>query len=59
MSLNQKFIEMLRGGIGTRSQLQFAQETGLTPEYISRILNGKTDAAPRMVTLEKIATHTQ
>lgn len=58
MSLNPKFIEMLRGGIGTRSQLQFAQETGLTPEYISRILNGKTDAAPRMATLEKIATHT-
>lgn len=58
MSLTPEFIEMLRGGIGTRTQNQFAKETGLTPEYISRLLNGKTDVVPRMSTLEKISTHT-
>lgn len=58
MSLTPEFCEMLRRGIGTRTQIQFAKETGLTPEYLSRLLNGKTDAAPRLSTLEKIAVHT-
>ena len=30
MSLTPEFLEMLRGGIGTRTQTQFAKETGLT-----------------------------
>lgn len=58
MSLTPEFCEMLRRGIGTRTQSQFAKAAGLTPEYVSRLLNGKTDAAPRLSTLEKIAVHT-
>lgn len=52
-----KFQELLRKGIGTRTQKDFAEETGITKESINRMLNNELIPQPSMTTLRKIANH--
>lgn len=51
----KEFRKLLRNGIGSRSQRQFAAETGISKEHINRMLNNKEIDRPTAGTLEKIA----
>lgn len=54
---NQKlFKELLRKGIGTRTQKEFANQTGITPATINRMLNDDTIPCPKVKTLETFAS---
>lgn len=52
-----EFQELLRKGIGTRTQKDFAEETGITKESINRMLNNELIPQPSKTTLRKIANH--
>lgn len=52
-----KFQELLRKGIGTRTQKEFAEETGIAKESINRMLNNELIPQPSLTTLRKIANH--
>ena len=52
----RKFRELLRCGIGDRSQRSFAKEAGITPEHVNRLLNSETISQPSRETLEKMAS---
>lgn len=49
------FRGLLRGAICNRTQAQFAKETGLSPEHVSRMLNNDNIHRPTKQTLIKIA----
>ncbi len=51
------FRELLHGAICNRTQAQFANETGISAEHISRMLNAKTIHRPNKQTLMKIAAN--
>lgn len=51
----KEFRKLLRNGIGSRSQKQFAEETGISKEHINRMLNNKEIDRPTVGTLDKIA----
>ena len=51
----RRFRELLRCGIGDRSQRSFAKEAGITPEHVNRLLNSETISQPSRETLEKMA----
>lgn len=51
-----EFTALLRRGIGTRAQNAFCRAAGITPPYLSRLLNGKLGGAmPKVSTLKKIS----
>ena len=37
----KKFRDLLRGGIGSRTQKAFAKEAGISAEHLSRMLNSR------------------
>lgn len=51
----REFRELLRRGIGDRSQRSFAKEAGISPEHLNRLLNQDEIGRPEVETLEKIA----
>lgn len=53
----EKFRELLRKGIGLRTQKQFAEQTGIAHATINRMLNDDTISCPRLKTLETFADH--
>lgn len=50
-----KFRELLRYGIGSRSQRTFATQAGISYEHLNRLLNQDEIGQPSRETLEKIA----
>ena len=50
-----KFRDILRTGIGTRTQKEFAEATGISKEYLNRILNNKEKSTPSLNTLMSIS----
>ena len=50
-----KFRELLRYGIGSRSQRAFALQAGISYEHLNRLLNQDEIGQPSRETLEKIA----
>ena len=50
-----KFKALLRSAIGARTQAQFANETGISAEHLSRMLNSPAIHRPNKGTLLKIA----
>ena len=52
----KEFKELLRKGIGSRTQKEFAAQTGIAQETISRMLNDTGISCPRMKTLETISS---
>ena len=50
-----RFMDLLKRAKGNRTGLQFSKECGITPQYLSRCLNGKFSAPPLPATLKKIA----
>ena len=55
----QKFRELLRRGIGTRTQKAFAEEVGISKEHLNRMLNNKEISRPSVHLLKSIASHMQ
>lgn len=51
----KQFQKLLRKGIGIRSQKEFAEQTGISPVTINRMLNGEKIARPKMETLTTFA----
>lgn len=51
----EKFRNLLRTAICDRTQAQFALETGISPEHLSRMLNNPKIHRPSQATLGKIA----
>lgn len=49
------FRGLLRGAICTRTQAQFANDSGISAEHLSRMLNADTIHRPTKATLHKIA----
>lgn len=52
-----EFQKLLRDGIGTRTQKEFADETGITKETINRWLNNTEIPQPGKESLQRIAKH--
>ena len=52
----KKFQELLRKGIGIRTQKEFADITGITPATINRMLNNESIPCPKVSTLEILAS---
>ena len=52
-----EFQKLLRDGIGTRTQKEFADETGITKETINRWLNNTEISQPGKESLQRIAKH--
>lgn len=53
----EAFRTLLKDGIGTRGKKEFADETGLTRETVSRLLNKETISQPSKETLIRISKH--
>lgn len=53
----KKFRDLLRGGIGSRTQKAFAKEAGISAEHLSRMLNQPLIFQPTLSTLRKLADH--
>lgn len=51
----EQFRGLLRGAICDRTQAQFARESGISPEHLSRMLNNPEINRPNQATLGKIA----
>lgn len=51
----KEFRSLLRKGIGTRTQKEFANEVNMAEPTINRMLNAEEISRPRKATLEKIA----
>ena len=52
-----EFKRLLKKGIGTRTQKEFADVTGVTPITINRMLNDEKISCPKASTLEIFAKH--
>lgn len=52
-----EFQKLLKDGIGTRTQKEFADETGITKETINRWLNNTEISQPGKESLQRIAKH--
>lgn len=50
----KEFREMLRRGIGSRGQKEFAKSIGISPEHLNRMLNNEEIPRPSRQTLAKI-----
>ena len=53
----EEFRKILRNGIGTRSQKEFAEQTGISREHLNRMLNNKNIPQPSKETLGKLTPH--
>ncbi|MDY6242286.1 MAG: helix-turn-helix transcriptional regulator [Lachnospiraceae bacterium] len=53
----KKFRELLKKGIGLRTQKEFAVQAGMSPATINRMLNEDVIARPKIKTLETLASH--
>lgn len=53
----KKFRELLKKGIGLRTQKEFAVQAGMSPATINRMLNEDVIARPKIKTLETLANH--
>ena len=53
----KEFQNLLRAGIGSRTQKEFAQEIGMSKEHLNRMLNSEEINRPSKATLESIAAH--
>ena len=51
----KEFRELLRKGIGTRSQKEFAAEAGISTVHLNRMLNNETINQPSKDTLERLS----
>ena len=51
----KEFRSLLRKGIGTRTQKEFANEVNMAEPTINRMLNAEEISRPRKATLEKLA----
>lgn len=54
-----EFQKLLRDGIGTRTQKEFADETGIAKETINRWLNNTEIPQPGKESLQRIAKHVE
>lgn len=54
----KEFQALLRKGIGTRSQKEFAEQVGIATAHLSRMLNNKEIPCPAKSTLIRIAKNT-
>lgn len=52
----KEFRDLLRKGIGTRTQSEFAEQTGISRGYLNRMLNAPQITRPSVSTLESIAS---
>lgn len=50
-----EFRKLLREGIGSRTQKEFAEAAGITKEHVNRMLNAETINRPTLTTLKSIA----
>ena len=58
--MNEKFTELIKMAIGDeRTQKQFAAESGISAEHLSRIIRNPEKHTPTESTLEKIADHSE
>ena len=53
----KKFRELLKKGIGLRTQKEFAAQAGMSPATINRMLNEDVIARPKIKTLEALTNH--
>lgn len=53
------FSQLLRSAIGNRKKKDFASIIGISPEYLSRLLNGKAPNTPSIELLKNIARNAQ
>lgn len=53
----KKFRELLKKGIGLRTQKEFAIQAGMSPATINRMLNEDVITRPKIKTLETLANH--
>lgn len=53
----REFRDLLRRGIGTRTQKAFAEEVDISKEHLNRLLNNKEISRPSEVLLKKMAAH--
>ena len=53
----REFRELLRRGIGTRTQKAFAEEAGISKEHLNRLLNNKEISRPSAAILKNMASH--
>jgi len=51
------FQALVREAIGNRTQSEFARESGLTPQYLNRLLNSDDIGRPTKSTLMKLSGH--
>ena len=49
------FQALVREAIGNRTQSEFARDSGLTPQYLNRLLNSDDIGRPTKNTLMKLA----
>ena len=52
----EKFISLVKKSISDRDIKSFSKETGLSYDYVLRLLNGKFDNRPKRPTIQKIAS---
>lgn len=55
----KEFRDLLRRGIGTRTQKAFAEELGISKEYLNRMLNNREISRPSAGLLKNMAAHMQ
>lgn len=53
----REFRDLLRRGIGTRTQKAFAEEVGISKEHLNRMLNNREISRPTVSILRKMASH--
>lgn len=53
----REFRELLLKGIGSRSQLAFAEETGISKGHLNRLINNELISRPKKSTLINFAKH--
>ncbi len=58
--MEYRFIDLLKKAIGNeRTQKQFAAEAGISAEHLNRMIKQTASHKPAVVTLEKIADHSE
>lgn len=55
----KEFRDLLRRGIGTKTQKAFADEINISKEYLNRILNNREIPRPSIGLIKKMACHMQ
>lgn len=55
----KEFRNLLRRGIGTKTQKAFAEEIEISKEHLNRLLNNREISRPSIGLLKKMAAHMQ